>query len=46
MKYSDLTFEEFEKAFKSIKRNKTARHDDIDRNIVSKAYDEISSHYL
>ena len=46
MKYSFLTFEEFEKAFKSIKRNKTARHDDIDRNIVSKVYDEISFHYL
>ena len=42
MKYRDLTFEQFEKAFKSIKRNKAARHDDIDNNVIIKVYDEIS----
>ena len=30
MEYRDLTFEEFEKAFKSLKPNKVAGHDDID----------------
>ena len=42
MKYRDLTFEEFEKASRSIKRNKAARHDDIDSNVIIKVYDEIS----
>ena len=42
MEYRDLTFKEFEKAFKSVKRNKAAGHDDIDSNVIIKVYDEIS----
>ena len=42
MKYRDLTFGEFEKAFKSVKRNKAARHNYIDSNVIIKVYDEIS----
>ena len=38
----DLTFEEFEKASKSVKHNKTAGHDDIDNKVIIKVYDEIS----
>ena len=41
IEYRDLTFEEFEKAFKSVKRNKAAGHDDIDSNVTIKVYDEI-----
>ena len=32
----------FEKAFKSVKHNKAARHDNIDSNVIIKVYDEIS----
>ena len=42
MEYKDLTFEEFEKAFKSVKHNKAAGHDDIDSNVIIKVFDEIS----
>ena len=42
MEYRDLTFEEFEKAFKSVKHNKPNRHHDIDSNVVIKVFDEIS----
>ena len=42
MEYKDLTFEEFEKAFKSVKHKKAAWHDDIDRNVIIKVYDKIS----
>ena len=42
MEYRDLTFEEFEKAFKSVKRSEGAEHDDIDSNVMIKVYDEIS----
>ena len=42
MEYRNLTFEEFEKAFKSVKHNKAAGHDDIDSNVIIKVYDEIS----
>ena len=40
--YKDLTFEEFEKNFKSVKHNKAVKHDDMDRNGIVKVYDEIS----
>ena len=40
MEYKYLTFEEFEKAFKSVKHDKAARHDDIDSNIIIKVFDE------
>ena len=39
MEYQDLTFQEFKKAFKSVKRNKPAGHDNIDSNIITKVYD-------
>ena len=42
MEHKDLTFEESEKSFKSIKHNKAAGHDDIDSNVIIKVYDEIS----
>ena len=42
MEYRDLTFEKFGKAFKSLKRDKAAGHDDIDSNAMIKVYDEIS----
>ena len=42
MEYRDLTFEESEKAFKSVKHNKAAEPDDIDSNVIIKVYDEIS----
>ena len=41
MEYKDLTFEEFEKAFKSVKY-KAAGHADIDSNVIIKVYDENS----
>ena len=43
MKYTDLTFEHFEKAFKSVKYSKTTRHDDIDNNVLIEVYDEINN---
>ena len=43
MEYSDLTFEDFKKTFKSVKRNKAAGHNDIDSNVTIKVYDEIRS---
>ena len=42
MEHEGLTFEEFEKTFKSVKHNKTAGHNDIDSNVIIKVYDEIS----
>ena len=42
MEYRDLAFEKFEKAFKSVKRNKATGHDDIDSNVIIKVCDEIS----
>ena len=42
MEHKDLTFEEFENAFKSVKHNKAAGHDDIDSNVIIKIYDEIN----
>ena len=42
IEHKDLTFEQFEKAFKSVKHNKAAGHDDIDSNVIIKVYNEIS----
>ena len=42
IEHKDLNFEQFEKAFKSVKHNKAAGHDDIDSNVIIKVYDEIS----
>ena len=41
-KIHNLTFEEFEKAFKSVKFNRAAGYDDTDSNVIIKVYDEIS----
>ena len=42
MEYRNLTFQIFEKAFKLVKHNKAAGHDDIVSNVIIKVYDEIS----
>ena len=42
MEYKDLTFEELGKAFKSVKHDEGAGLDDIDSNVITKVYDEIS----
>ena len=42
MEYKDLTFEELGKAFKSVKHGEGAGLDDIDSNVITKVYDEIS----
>ena len=42
MEYKDLTSEEFEKAFKSVKHSKAAGHNDIDSHVITKVYAEIS----
>ena len=42
MECRDVTFEEFEKTFKSVKYNKAAGHDYVDSNAIIKVYDEIS----
>ena len=34
VKYTNFTFEELEKALKSVKRNKTAGHDDTDSDVL------------
>ena len=36
MEHKNLTFEKFEKNFKSVKHNKATRHDDIDSNVIMK----------
>ena len=42
MEYRKLTFEEFEKAFKSVKHSKAAWHDNIDSKVVISVYGETS----
>ena len=42
VEYRDLSFEEFQKAFKSVKHNKASGHDDIDSNVIIKVCDEIN----
>ena len=42
MEHKVLIFEEFEKAFKSVKHTKAAGHDVIDCNVIIKVYDESS----
>ena len=42
VEYRDLAFEEFEKAFKSVKRNEAAGHTAIDSYVIIKGYDESS----
>ena len=42
MEHKDLTFEEFRKAFNSVKHSKAAGHDHTDSNVIIKVHDEIS----
>ena len=42
MEHKDLTFEEFKKAFNSVKHNKAAGHEDTESNVIIKVHDEIS----
>ena len=47
VKYTDLTFKEFEKALKSVNFNKTAGHNDTDSDVLIKVDDKIIySYYL
>ena len=41
MRFQELNFDEFEKAFKSLKRNKTAGFDDLSSNITIDVYDSL-----
>ena len=43
MPFEELNFDAFEKAFKSLKRNKAAGFDDISSNIISDAYDSLKN---
>ena len=43
MQFEDLKFEEFEEAFKSLKRNKAAGFDDLSSNIIIDAYDSLKN---
>ena len=42
MEHKDLTFEEFKKAFSSVKHNKGTGHGDTESNVIIKVHDEIS----
>ena len=46
MENRNFTFEEFEKAFRSVKRNKAAVDDDIDSKVIINVSDELVIHYL
>ena len=39
MQFGERKFDEFEKAFKSLKQNKAAGFDDLSRNIIIDSYD-------
>ena len=41
MQFEELNFDEFEEAFKSLKRNKAAGFDDLSSNIIFDAYDSL-----
>ena len=43
MQFEELNFDEFEEAFKSLKRNKAARFDDLSGNIIIDAYDGLGN---
>ena len=43
MKFEELNFDEFEEAFKSLKRNKAAGFDDLSSNIIIDAYDSFKN---
>ena len=41
--FEELNFDEFEEAFKSLKRNKAAGFDDLSSNIIIDAYDSLKN---
>ena len=41
--FKELNFDEFEKALKSLKRNKAASFDDLNSNIIIDAYDSLKN---
>ena len=43
MQFEQLNFDEFEEAFKSLKRNKAAGFDDLSSNIIIDAYDSLKN---
>ena len=43
MQFEELNFNEFEEAFKSLKRNKDACFDDLHGNIIINAYDSLKN---
>ena len=43
MQFEKLNFDEFEEAFKSLKRNKAAGFDDLSSNIIIDAYDSLKN---
>ena len=43
MPFEERNFDEFEKAFKSLKQNKAAGFDDISSNIIIDAYDSLKN---
>ena len=43
MQFEDLRFDEFEEAFKGLKRNKAAGFDDLSSNIIIDAYDSLKN---
>ena len=43
MQFDGLNFNEFEEAFKSLKRNKAANQDDVSSNIITDAYDSLKN---
>ena len=45
MQFEDLNFDEFEEAFKCLKRNKAAGFHDLSSNIIIGAYDSLKKSY-
>ena len=43
MQFEELNFDEFEEAFKSLKRNKAADFDELSSNIIIDAYDNLKN---
>ena len=43
MQFEELNFNEFEEAYKRLKRNKTAGFDDLNSNIIIDAYDSLKN---
>ena len=41
MQFEELNFDEFEEAFKSLKRNKAAGFDDLSSSIIIDVYDSL-----